>query len=108
MRKPVLIPASLDVGEADRLTHGEWLCRQMAHRDISCIELFRRMSVLGFDGQSPNIVSLWRAGSCRVGLETLPKLLQALGMGEGECRAWVLHFTGGVYPALVPYLLVAA
>lgn len=106
--KKAVIPASLDGAGGSAVTHGQWLCREMESRAIANNELFRRMSVLGFEGQSSNIVSMWRSDTCKIGLDTLPKLLGALGMGEDEARAWVFHFTGAAYPALAPYLQVAA
>lgn len=108
MRKPNLIPASLDVRERNVVTHGQWLCGEMQSRGITNIELFMRMSRLGFSGQSANIVSMWRADACRVALDTLPMLLEALGMGEEARHAWVVHYMVAKYPALAPYLRGAA
>jgi hypothetical protein len=108
MRKPVLIPASLNDGEAIMLTHGQWLCGQMRQRGVASGELFKRMGRFGYEAQSQNIVSMWRSDRCRIGLDCLPKLLEALGMGENEQRAWVVHFTSATYPALAPYLRRAA
>ena len=107
MRKPISIPASLDEHERAWLTQGQWLRAQMDRRRVACGELFERMVACGFEAQSPNIVSLWRADTCKVGLETLPKMLEGLGMDCEERRAWVIHFTGATYPALVPYLRMA-
>jgi hypothetical protein len=108
MREPTLIPASLDVAERNVVTHGQWLCGEMEARGITNLELFRRMSRLGYTGQSSNIVSVWRGDGCKIALDTLPWLLGALGMDEDERRAWVVHFTCATYPALAPYLQVAA
>ncbi len=104
----VRIPASLDAAEATVVTQGQWLIGEMETRGIRGIDLFRRMSALGFDGTSSNIVTLWRKDESKIGLETLPILLEALGMDEEERRGWVMLFTGARYPALVPYLQVAA
>ncbi len=104
----VRIPASLDAAEATVVTQGQWLTGEMEARGLRGIDLFRQMTKLGFEGISPNIVTLWRKDESKIGLETLPTLLEALGMDEEERRCWVVLFTGARYPALAPYLQVAA
>lgn len=108
MRIPVLIPASLETGEGARVTHGTWLCGQMASRDVRSDVLFKRMNLLGYPAQSPGIVSLWRHDRCRISLVCLPTLLSALGMSESEQCAWIFLFTTATFPSLAPFLKAAA
>ncbi|MDA8251908.1 MAG: hypothetical protein M0Z28_22470 [Rhodospirillales bacterium] len=57
-----------------------WLTHEMERRDISNLELYRRLRAAGLRGVSTNIISLWRTDKTAITPETLPLLLEALEM----------------------------
>ncbi len=88
-------------------TSGEWICREMERGGITNQELYRRMRALGYSGY-PNIIPMWRHDSTPIALETLPLVLEALGLPTERRQLWATHFLHAQYPRLAGLLLDAA
>jgi len=86
-------------------TSGAWLTAEMRRRRISNQELYRRLRAGGFIGTSANIVSMWRYDATPIAPETLPLLLDALGLPASECRLWGTHFLHALHPRLANLVL---
>lgn len=93
------------LGRSSEQTSGEWLTAEMEMRGFSNIKLYRALQQHGFQGTSPQIVSLWRTDKAPIGAETVPILLRALGLCRGEQQLWARHFMQQLHPGLTALAL---
>lgn len=85
-------------GTSRAQTSGAWLSAEMARRGISNAELYRRLRTLGFRGGSANIIAMWRHDRTPIAPETLPLILEALGLPPAQRQHWAMHFLHALYP----------
>lgn len=78
------------LGRSGEQTSGEWLTAEMELRGFSNIKLYRAMQQHGFQGTSPQIISLWKTDKSPIGAETVPRCRRELcGKGlVGASPAW--------------------
>ena len=81
-------------------TSGAWLMHEMERRNISNLELYRRLRAAGFRGVSANIISLWRTDKTAIAPETLPLLLEALDIPSPDRQLWATLFFHALHPDL--------
>lgn len=107
MMRMTLLPRNprCPLGQAAEQTSGEWLTAEMDLRGFSGIKLHRALRQHGFQGRSPQIISLWRTDKSPIGAETVPILLRALGLDRGEQQLWARHFLQQLQPTLAAMAL---